>query len=785
MYTSFFIAKNNIKKKKSDVVVIILLIALATMLLYVSTSALSNSGKIVEDAVDACNSSDHTYFTSEEGSKIVADVWKEMDYVVDYEFSPVLYIPNVKYRGESQNEKKEFMFMIGSFEEERAINKINAENCEELKENSVILPYCISLNEGYEVGETFIMEINGNDYEFKIAGFTEDAQFANTLNISIYRAFISEKYIDQITSDEAYSKTVSYVECKVLLEDGTDVDMYVNDFVEKLAGRDKDNVIGFTGEAIKGGVTMMSGIFMGIMLVFSVILILIAIIIMRFSLKNFIEDNLKNIGILQAGGYTSSQLRKVSVMEMGIIGATGVIIGEILSVCGQGIIGTILASMMGLRYNVSFDIMYGIVTAAIIMIVILLITYYNSRVYKCINVLDALRGGIHTHNFKKNSLPLDKTKLPINTAVGMKQIFGAKFKNMGILLIVAILSFASCIGFAMYENFAVNRDFMLKLVGAELGTAIVAGENPDEMGTIIETWKEVKKVGYYKSIDVMASSGDKNKTITCDAWKNLEDVENITIVKGSAPKCENEVMITTVIRDYFGVNIGDVIYLQAENGKKEFIVSGVCQMINNMGQKLVLSYDGFKYLTSADEVKSLQIYIYANDGYDFDDINKLIEEANFAGAEAVNSAKSIGDAVGTIELAMELLCVLFVTITVVVVFLVVFLIIRTKIVSDKKNNGIYKAIGYTTKNLMVQTTMSNLPVIFVGSVVGTLLSIVGSAPLCIACLSFCGIEKCDITIPPVYLVGTVVGITFIAWTVAMTVASRIRKVEPVKMLTEE
>ena len=64
----------------------------------------------------------------------------------------------------------------------------------------------------------------------------------------------------------------------------------------------------------------------------------------------------------------------------------------------------------------------------------------------------------------------------------------------------------------------------------------------DEMGAVIETWKEVRKVGYYESIDVMASSGDKSKTITCDAWKNPEDAENITIVKGSIPKYENEVI---------------------------------------------------------------------------------------------------------------------------------------------------------------------------------------------------------------------------------------------------
>ena len=41
------------------------------------------------------------------------------------------------------------------------------------------------------------------------------------------------------------------------------------------------------------------------------------------------------------------------------------------------------------------------------------------------------------------------------------------------------------------------------------------------------------------------------------------------------------------------------------------------------------------------------------------------------------------------------------------------------------------------------------------------------------------------TISPIYLIGTIIGITVVAWAVAMAVASRIRKVEPVKMLTEE
>ncbi len=772
------------KKKKSDVAVIILLIALATLLLYVSMSVLGNGEKVVENAADLCNTADHTYFTSPEGAKIAEEIWNEMDEVEDYEVSPILYLPTANYYGDKNKENRDYAFMLSSIEEERSINKKNIYEQGELKENSIILPYSISVNEGYEIGDIFCIEISGKNYEFEIMGFAEDPLFATALNISIYRIYVTAEYVDRIVAANSIEEKLQYTECRAVLKEEVDIDDYTSKFVGIMEGRDKDSIIGILGDSMKGGVMMMPNILMGIVLVFSVVLILIAVIIMRFSVKNFIEDNLKNIGILQACGYTSSELRRATIMEMGLIGVTGVVIGMILSICGQGVVGNIQAAMMGLRYNVGVDVARAVMTVALIMGIVIVITFLNSRPYKHINVLDALRGGIHTHNFKKNVIPLHKTKLPVNVAVGAKYIFGAKFKNMGIFIIVAILSFASCIGFAMYENFAVDREFMLNLVGAELGTAITSNENPDEMGENIESWDVVEKVGYYASIDVVVSSGDESKTITCDAWKEPEKLENIMVIDGSLPKYDNEVVISTVVRDYFDVKVGDVIYLQGDGDSMEFIVSGVHQMINNMGQKIMLNYEGVKRLNSLDAVKSLQIYIYANEGYGYQDIMDLMEE-HYPGIPVAESEKMADEALGIVAMTMEMICILFVGMTVVVVFLVVFLIIRSKIVSDKKNNGIYKAMGYTTKNLMIQTTMSNLPVVFTGAIAGAILSIFGSSPLAKMCLSFCGIEKCDVNLSSIYLVGTVIGITLVAWAVAMFVSSRIRKVEPVKMLTEE
>ena len=785
MYTSFFIAKHNMKKKKSDVVIITLLIVIATMLLYISTSTLGNTEKVIENAALACNTADHVYFTSAEGSKLAEEIWKGFDEVKEYEISPVLIIPTAVYYKEEVKDKKNYAFLFSAIDEERSINKMNAVEQTTHKKNSIILPYSMSITEDYQLGDSLHMEINGNTYEFEVTGFTEDPLFATALNITVYRCYISQEYMDKIVGESDLGKSYEYKECRVKLNEGVDPDVYLDNFTDTLAGRDDDSYIGLMANAMKGGLLMMPSIMMGIIMAFSIILIVIVVIIMRFSVKNFIEENLKNIGILQANGYTSVQLRMATLMETALIGIVGCVLGLVLSACAEGVVGDIQASMIGQRYDIGFDFSYGAFSFVFVMATLMVISYISSRIYKNINVLDALRGGIHTHNFKKNVIPLHKTKLPVNAAIGAKNILGAKFRNMGIIIIVAILSFASCVGFALYENFSRDKDFLLKMTGAELGTAIAyGGEGAEEMGSTIEGWDVVEKVNYYNSMDILVSSGEKSKTITSDTWKNPEDVENIMLVEGQMPAYDNEVVISTMVRDFIDVKVGDVIYLQGGSEKLPYVVSGISQMISNNGQKILLNYEGAARLNESTEEKTLQMYIYAKEGYGYSDIKELMDKY-YPGIKVANSSEIADESLSIVTLAMELMCTLFVVITIVVVFLVVFLIIRTKVVIDKKNNGIYKALGYTTKNLMVQTTMSNLPVIFIGAVAGAIISIFGTGPLTKLCLAFCGIEKCEMTILPIYLIGTVIGITLVAWAVAMAVSARIRKVEPVKLLTEE
>ena len=134
---------------------------------------------------------------------------------------------------------------------------------------------------------------------------------------------------------------------------------------------------------------------------------------------------------------------------------------------------------------------------------------------------------------------------------------------------------------------------------------------------------------------------------------------------------------------------------------------------------------------------------------------------------------------------MKLICAMFVLLTVVIVTLIIILLVRAKLTREWKQYGIYKALGFTTRELIRQIQMSSLPVFLTGAVLGAGLSVYLLNPLAQVCLSMAGIVQSSLEIQVRWLVVSVVLIVAVAGIVSFLCASRVRKVEPVKMLTEE
>lgn len=785
MYRLFFIAKNNLKKKKSDVAVLTFLTMLAVTLLYVSIAAMTNTGKVLDRVYEETNGADQVFITASREKENLTELISSQEEVAKWEVNSCLLVSGAKYHGVGE-EENEGSFCIGVMEEERSIQSYSIQEEGEKKKNSILLPYYFKAGYSYETGDKIYLMLGEHEYEFEVLGFIEDGLFATPLNISVYRCYIGQDYIEEIKEKEKGILQDGYYEYKTKLKQGESsykFDQKLSELITKnITDIAEYGNLGLNWEVMKGGDAIMSNIGMGIIMIFGALLIIIAIIIIHFSVRNFIQNNMKNIGILQAVGYTSKELKCAGVLEMLCITLLGTILGLVAGYLGGDVVGSLQAMLIGVSWQVAFDVGAAMVTGLLVNGVILFVTIFTVRIYGKITVLNALRGGVDTHNFRKNYVSLEKTKISLQGALGIKNILKEKMKSFTVCLIVVILSFASCVGFVLYQNFSLNPDNLMKLVGIEAGNIGVEGEDLDRIGEELLSWKEVEKIGYYSNSSIKLTKGEESTTLTADFWKNPEDLDNEILVEGRLPEFENEIVITTRVSEMLDAQVGDVIYVEGTGEKKDYIVTGIDQKINNMGIKALLNFEGAERLNGACE--TYYLYVYTREDITYSKMASLLKD-EYKDVKVTDSEKVIDSAISSVAMAMKLICVLFVTITLFVVCMVVMLLVKTKVTQEKRNYGIYKALGFTTKQLIVQMVCTNLPIMIAGDVIGAIGSVYLTELLVVGCLSIFGIKVCDLAINPMWQVVTIVGITVVALVVTVCFSVKIRKIEPAKMLMSE
>lgn len=781
MYSLFFIAKNNLRKKKNDVIVLLLLIALAAFLFYNSVLVLNGINRVLDTAYEKAHTADMILITDAEEEEKIEEIFLSRKEVSEYEKTQCLYM-ETDYRKNLSEEKSSYAFYIGAIEDERTISILPDIEKDSITSDAILLPYY--LKSSYHLGDCFYMTAGDKEYSFQVAGFVEDPMFATPFNITVYSVYVTRACMEEMIKNTPSLKDQGGIckQYKVRLQAGKST----SEFEEEITAVLTKEIPGMKGltvnwQVMKNAARMLPYIIMGIIFVFSLLLVIVALIIVRFSIHNFIELNLKNVGILQASGYTVCQLKAVSTMEMGMLALFGIFIGTILGVIGSRQIGNLVGMTLGISWNQKFSLLTALETAGIVFFIVILAAFLSSSMYGKVAVLDALRRGIHTHNFKKNYFPLEKSSMPISIVLSGKNILGEKIKNISIFFMISILSLTTCIGFALYGNFATDAERLLDLLGMESGNIAVYGEELKEAGKEINRFKEVEKVLYHDQINITLTALEKEKTVVCDVWEEPELLQHETIVRGSLPKYDNEIVITTGLAKELDIDIGDVVYVEGEQEKLDYIVSGIDQGIQYMGLKACMNMEGMKRLNGYEAVSELVIYTEA--GTAFEDIQDEILES-FPKLEITDRESMVAETIAGATGGIAAICIVFVIITFLVVIMVEVLLIHARIIKEQKHYGINKALGYTTIQLMLQSMMTNIPVVALGAATGAVLSLFLLNPIVLFCFSF-GIEQSTMKMNPLWPIVTVVGIVFVAVAASFLSSVKIRNIEPVKLLMEE
>ena len=503
----------------------------------------------------------------------------------------------------------------------------------EALEHPIWLPVFFQISEGYEPGDTLTACKNGMEYPFTIAGFYKTGLFGDSGNG--YKMVISDN---------------DYELFRLILEKGTDgacTNLWLNTKntgytaaghirrCEELSG---DSLVIFdeymldTVDIGKSNTLSFINMFMYFLAFFSGITMLSAVLMIMHRISNDIEDQIQQIGVLEALGYRSREISLSYVYEYVITTGIGAVLGAVGAFCVSPLMNLGIQKMIGRPVTVKTEA--GMILLAALSVVVLVTAFAlltAAKVKKYPPVV-AFRKGIRTHHFGRNILPLERSKGNVNIILAMKSFFGDLKTAVGtaVCIIAAGTAILFCVTGA--EFFGHGIDGLMSMTGDDIVTEVelLPGVDADAVRDEIAGMPEVRKalIDYpsrYISVKGSEYAG------TAVVFDDFNDAENIKLIDGRFPEHDNEIMITVQRKRREGTDVGDSIVIKSDGTETKYIVTGMTSSIMNNGTMLYLTSEG--YCRACPDVRPNIISVYLADGVTTEDFEEQLNEKYGASAK--------------------------------------------------------------------------------------------------------------------------------------------------------
>ncbi|MCR4642348.1 MAG: ABC transporter permease [Lachnospiraceae bacterium] len=799
MYKLFFIAKNNMKKQKGDMITFFILTFIAAFLIFDCATILTGLGNVMDDRFEAVNGA-HVMlmnFDTEAETDAAERAFRENTHLAEYERTPMLRF-NADFKNKKQSEYMQYTFFAEEINNEKKLMTIQGGQ-RSYEKNDVLLP--LNMMAGFAIGDTLQLKFGDDVYEFNVAGYLEDPYFCSTINITIYSICISPEMIDELT-DKGYAVKRAIYKGRMTesaisedfgtqeLEDeiGAKYKEYIMEHAQKEEGVNQSDYMLVNWEMMRGGSQFIPMIVMAVMLAFAALIMLIALVIISFSIKNFIQKNLKNTGILEASGYTVKELRLSLVLQITLVAFAGTLAGMLTAGISFGAFGDLVSSILGLTWNQPVNPAVAVASLLGLILVVALVAASDSRAYGKITVLDALRGGIHTHNFKKNFFTFDRTPLPVPVVMALKEFAGGIGRNLLMVFIVALLVISTLIGFGMVDNFGKDPEGLLKIMAFEMADASVTVGSDEDLSEEFRELPGVESLLVQFSFEPTVIAGDEKRAVFTYAVDDMKNTKSTNMLEGRMPERANEILVTAGVADDLGLKCGDVVTIEYAGSKADFMISGINQRVERMGRTVYMRIDGVERILSGNLSRMYSYMLTAKEGVGFEELSAQVEA--FAAerdldTNILNERLFMENTMNTVSSSMSLICMAIAGITILIVIFVESLVIRAKISREWRGMGISKAIGQTTGGLLCQIMLSNLPAVSLGALIGVLLSGLAGGTVVKAAFSLFVVKNVCFSISGVWMLVSFAGIILTAAAAAALAGLKVRSLKPVEMITED
>lgn len=823
---SLRLAALTLKKKKDTSIVLMVFILLAVMFMIMGISVNNRAENLFFHKTQELQSAHflvpctaNTYRMEYENYIL------EKEDIECFEKEEVVFMPTIT---NNRNELELGAFFFDKDAERKIAPLILIEEDSSIPEDKAIYVPIQLKSENVLLGQDYTIHYKGKDWSFVVAGYFQTTSYSN-INSGFYKYFVSGKVYQQMSNEvgKAYMLSTRFQgseeEIAALSEQvkkgflqntqyASDTKIILQEALDYKTMRERSILNLMIGNALLFGISIL-------------ICIVVSFIMMNY-IKEDIHKATTDLGTLQAIGYTLGQIRKAYLLEYGIIGLFGGVLGIVASYLGMTFLKPFLTNLCGFIWPDFFHPAEDAISFCIILILTLVVCVISIRSLKDLTPVDALTRRREGKSRYAASTPLQKGRFSLNFQMALKNVQIYKKNNLLFSLIVAISSFAIGMTLIIYLNFSAHTDALLQITGIELTDLQIKtmqGCDLDSFSKELEAYPEVRKSNKTSTGGYLKYEQEKVTTIIVEDYDKLEFVKPY---EGDLPRTDNEVLISSELSTQSGMKTGDSIRLSANGVEKSFMVSGVIASTN--GFVVYMTYDGIRLLHPEFAYDCIELYLeeqadaeefiaflqqtYKNSS-DFsstsiaeEKIARLLSDYHVSsvsysiwkdGVEICSgnsSAFRISDitkmksfAEGQIASYSEILStiVLIVFITMLIVIGGVLRVMcKAEVKKNRKDYGVLKALGYTTGDIVRQLSARFLITSIAGSLLGTFMALLLAPSMFRLLFSMMGVTQITVNGYPMILLLYSCVLSIVLYLVTLLNAYSIKAISAYELMSE-
>lgn len=780
------ILKANVKHKKGAFksVIVLMFIITAAMTAIISSNDLTYSS--LESAFHETETGDLIAWMDSSSAEDVLDEVKKNNNIESLRVDDGLVTNYYVIKGNECKNGNSFMMLKWNSSYKVFNEELDGfiENPEPLKRGEVYVPVTFQNRYDCEIGSKIVVKTNFGDEVFHIKGFVQEP-LLGAYFIGIKHFFISDEDFDKMkeekldTAEEASKLLVSY---KVLhVKQAKDSTLSMPEFKKTLnetSGIMDYALLAESRDRLEGYTTVFNEVGAGILYAFIIILFVVVIVIICHSISSGIEMDYTNLGILKANGFTNKKIRTVYILQYMIAQILGIILGIAASYPIIVVLGRLYLPITGILISGGISVVkIAGLLSGMIAIVCLFVVVLTAKVGK-ISPVRAIAGGREQIYFDSR-IKTQIHKKVLSLTLAFRQFTSNKKHYLGTLIISGVLVFFM-MSMGLLANCMSSERFMESLGEIAADIEICFNENyaETEFDPVMEDIEKISEVEEYSAMNseyVTINGG----SIRCGFYRNVSCIEKC-ILKGRAPIYENEFVITEMVAEEYGLTIGDEVTLSTKEGEDTYMVSGFYQCTNDMGMCIAMSYDAYKKIgTQTPDYLKVKL----KDSSLSKEIRDILNKRYSGKLEATLPDGDFSQD-DMIEVALNGITVFIYIISVIFTLVTVRMVCTRSFLRERTDIGIYKAIGFTVRQLRLQFSLRFLFVSMIGAAVGVVFCVFLCPAMMEALLREVGITNfiMDYMFETVILPVIMICVCFFLF--AYMVSGKIKKVEVRELVSE-